>query len=78
MGSVIQAATRALTTDAQLVVTAFGGWFSWLEDKGLLIATRALKEKALKDVASAMEDPRRSWNWRQEAANLTVQHQEAC
>ena len=78
MGSVIQAAARALATDAQPVVTAFGGWFSWLEDKGLLIATRALKEKALKDVASAMEDPRRSWNWRQEAANVAVQHQEAC
>ena len=42
------------------------------------MTTRALKEKALKDVAAAMEDPRLAWNWRQEAANVAVQHQEAC
>ena len=64
MGSVVQAAARALATDAQPVVAALSGWFGWLEDKGLLVATGALKEKAVKDVASAMEDPRPSWNWR--------------
>ena len=64
MGSVVQAAARALATDAQPVVTTLNGWFGWLEDKGLLDATRALQEKALKDVAAAMEDPRIAWNWR--------------
>ena len=78
MGSVVHAAVHALATDAQPVVTALNGWFGWLEDKGMLVGTRALKEKALKDVAAAMEDPRRAWNWRQEAANVAVQHQEAC
>ena len=37
-----------------------------------------MREKALRDVAAAMQEPRRQWNWRQEAADIAVNRQSAC
>jgi hypothetical protein len=78
VASVVQAAARTLAADAGPSVAALQEWFSWLEDKGLLVATRAVREKALRDVAAAMGEPHRQWNWRQEAANIAVERQAAC
>ena len=78
VASVVQAAARTLAADAGPSVKALQEWFAWLEDTGLLVATRAVREKALRDVAAAMGEPHRQWNWRQEAANIAVDRQSAC
>ena len=57
--AVLQAAARSLALDSQLAVAALKGWLEWLATKGLLVATREHKERALKTISDHMEDPTR-------------------
>ena len=76
--AVLQAAAGSLALDSQPTVAALKGWLEWLSTKGLLVATREHKERALKAISDHMEHPTRVWNWRQEAADIAVNHQDSC
>ena len=76
--AVLQAAAGSLALDSQPAVAALKGWLEWLATKGLLVATREHKERALKTIFDHIEDRTRVWNWRQEAADIAVNHQDSC
>ena len=72
LSSVLTGGTTTFMNAPNEAIKVLQGWQHWLKDNNLLVASQQQNMDALDNIALAMADLKRSWDWSHRAAQLAV------